>query len=80
MTTEEQTHECRDCGAAADPQFTLDFTDVEAGEFLYWCSRCGPGVHALNDALQEAFATRGLGFAQQLETAIDEAEGGAYDH
>ena len=80
MTTEEQTHECQDCGNAADPRYTMDFTNVEPGSFIYWCSQCGPAACAMNDALQEAFETRGPEFAQQLETAIDEAEGGAYDH
>jgi hypothetical protein len=65
---------CRDhdevCGNEADPAFTMDFTDVEPGAYIYWCSKCGPRANAMMGALDKAFATR-PGFAAELETAIN---------
>ncbi|MDA4131847.1 MAG: hypothetical protein OK454_01800 [Thaumarchaeota archaeon] len=64
---------CRDCGEPADPEYTMDFTDVEPGAYIYWCAVCGPEAKRMNDALDEAFKTR-PGFAKELELAIDKAE------
>jgi len=68
-----EPHTCKDCGALADPEYTMDFTDAE-GAYIYWCSTCGPEAKAMNDALDEAFKTRGPGFAKELEAALDKAE------
>lgn len=40
------------CLREADDRYTMDFTDVESGSFIYWCSSCGP----LETAIGEAFA------------------------
>ena len=70
---------CRDhgdregCLGEADERYTMDFTDVEPGAYIYWCAFCGPDANAINDSLQEAFATR-PGFAAELQSAIDEAK------
>ena len=65
---------CQDCGETADPAYTMDFTDVEPGAYIYWCAACGGVANVMNDALQEAFKTRGPSFAQELEAAIKKAE------
>ncbi len=61
------------CLGEADPRYTMDFTDVKPGAFVFWCAHCGPEAHALNEALQEAFDTR-PGFASELEKEIERAE------
>lgn len=73
-------HECKDCGKLADERYTMDFTDVKPGAFLYWCAECGPPAHAMNDALVEALETRGPEFARELEARIKEAEETPYGH
>jgi hypothetical protein len=65
---------CQDCGAPSDPEYTMDFTDVEPDAYIYWCATCGPEAKAMNDTLDEAFKTRGPSFAQELEAALDKAE------
>lgn len=65
---------CQDCGAPADPEYTMDFTDVEPGAYIYWCAACGTRAKAMNDALDGAFKTRGPSFAQELEAAIKKVE------
>jgi len=62
------------CKRPSDPRFTMDFTDVEPGAFVHWCAACGPGAHAMNEALQRAFDTRGDAFTEQLEQAIEQAK------
>lgn len=64
---------CRDCGAVADPRYTMDFTDVEPDAFIYWCAACGPDAVAINNALQNALADGSIA-AAELEAAIDDAE------
>lgn len=72
-------HVCRDHGDApdcvgeADPRYTMDFTDVEPGAYIYWCSVCGPRANAIDAALQSAMKNR-PGFTEQLEKAIEEHE------
>lgn len=61
---------CHDCELEADSAFTMDFTDVEPGAYLYWCTTHGQEAHKLNEALQDAFKER-PGFATQLEAEID---------
>ena len=65
---------CKDCGEPADPEYTMDFTDVEPGAYIYWCVACGPEAKMMNEALTEALSTRGPGFVKELETAIEKAE------
>lgn len=62
------------CRKQSDPRFLMDFTDVEPGTYIHWCEDCGPKAHAMNELLQEAFATRGPEFAQELEAAIDNVQ------
>lgn len=70
---------CRDeferpgCLGEADERYTMDFTDVEPGAYIYWCAHCGPEAMIMDKALTEAFETR-PGFARELETAMDEVE------
>lgn len=62
------------CKNQSDPRYTMDFTNVEPGAFIYWCAECGPAANAMNDALQAAFDERGDDFTKQLEEAIEQAE------
>ncbi len=70
---------CRDhgdnpeCLGEVDPQYTMDYTDVEGGGYIYWCSNCGPLAHAMEKAINHAFATR-PGFAEDLKDAIERAQ------
>jgi len=67
---------CRDfetCGNVSDPRYTMDFTDVESGAFLYWCASCGPICHAMNDAIQANFDADPT-FARKLEEEIEKVE------
>ncbi len=61
------------CLGTPDPQYTMDFTDVGEGK-IYWCSHCGPEAHAMNAALEHAFATRGPDFQRKFEEAVSKAE------
>ena len=36
------------CLKYADPQYTMDFSDVEPGAQILWCSNCGPQAHAMH--------------------------------
>jgi len=70
---------CRDygdrpgCLGAADERYTMDFTDVEPGAYLYWCAHCGPDAHALSAALCNALKTRGPEFAEEFDAAVTDA-------
>ena len=66
---------CHECDADADPCMDMDFTDVEPGAVLHWCTACGRGAHAMNAALSKAFETR-PGFADELLAEIDAVERG----
>jgi hypothetical protein len=63
------------CLGMADDRYTMDFSDVEPGAKIYWCSACGPVAHAMDAAIQEAFETR-PGFAEEFEEAIETVERG----
>lgn len=65
-------NKCQDCDRAADPRYTMDFTDVEPGAFIYWCDQCGPVAHEMNDALQASFDADPA-FKDRLAAQIDEA-------
>ncbi len=72
-------HFCNDygdapgCAGEADDRYTMDYTDVEDGGFIYWCSKCGPLAHAMESGINEAFATR-PGFGEEFAKAIADAE------
>ena len=57
------------CKKIADPKYTLDFTDVEPGAYIRFCSACGPEAHRINDALLGRCESE-PGFAERLHTAI----------
>lgn len=60
------------CVGAIDERFTMDFTDVEAGCFFYWCRVCGPIAHQMQAGINKAFAERD-GFTEEFAAAIDKA-------
>lgn len=62
------------CLGVPDERYTMDFSDVEPGAELHWCSHCGPEAHALADILEEAIVTRGKEFTDKLDGLIQEAE------
>lgn len=51
----------------------MDFTDVESGAYIYWCSNCGPGAHAMNEALEYALETR-PGFEEKFKEVMEKVE------
>lgn len=61
------------CLGESDPRYTMDYTDVEGGSFIYWCARCGPVAHGMEATIMNAFETR-EGFAEDFRTAIEAAE------
>ena len=61
------------CLGEIDERFTMDFTDIEKGCYIYWCRRCGPEAHQMHAALNNAFETR-PGFAEELKAAMDKAK------
>jgi hypothetical protein len=61
------------CLGTPDPRYTMDFTDVEPGAFIYWCANCGPGAHAIDAAIQKALRSR-EGFYEEFRDAIEAAE------
>lgn len=63
------------CEGVACERYTMRFDDLGEPP-LHWCASCGPRAHAMNAALEEAFATRGPEFPVQLEAAIAKAEAG----
>lgn len=67
------------CLKDADPRFTMDYTDVEAGGLIHWCAHCGPIAHGMEAAINEAFATR-ADFAEDFKKAIDEAKASEERH
>lgn len=58
------------CGNESDPRYIMDFSDVEPGAYIYWCSKCGPDMHSINDALQEKLNSE-PGFTKKLENEIN---------
>lgn len=66
---------CKDfevCGNLSDPAFTMDFTDVEPGAYIYWCRDCGPVWSRVSDILDDKLkADRAGTFADALSTAMD---------
>lgn len=64
------------CLGEADPKFTMDFTMVEKGAYIHWCSHCGPRAKKLSDAIDQACDERGPGFIAELRAELDEVEKG----
>lgn len=62
---------CHECGAPPDPQYDMDYTDVQPGAIIRWCSTCGPKALKMQQLLTEALQTRGLEFARELEAELD---------
>jgi len=60
------------CLGTPDERYTMDFSDIGEG-CIYWCAFCGPEAAAMNDALENAFKTRGPEFKEELSEAIDDA-------
>lgn len=66
-------HQCKDfdeCGNMADPRYTMDYTDVEPGAFIYWCAKCGPFWTEIEEVLLDKVKNE-EGFAEKLESAMD---------
>ena len=63
---------CQSCDNEADPEFTMDYTDIDSG-YIYWCSSCGSRARGLEKAIYLAFETK-PGFANELEKAIRQYE------
>lgn len=61
----------------ADPQYTMDFTDVEEGAYIYWCAACGPLEHMFKTAIETKLQTDPE-FKEKLERAIDGAKRDTY--
>jgi hypothetical protein len=59
------------CLGEIDPRYTMDFTDVEQGAFIYWCAHCGPRAAAMGQLLDRALQTHGVDTVGAL---INEAE------
>lgn len=71
--SDESPKKCKDfevCGNLADEKFTMDFTDVEPGAYIHWCSKCGPIWTAVNEALTDKLENE-PGFADILESEIN---------
>ena len=51
----------------------MDFTDVEDGAYIYWCSACGPWANKINDALIKACDEQ-PGFKEKFARAMKEVE------
>lgn len=70
------THTCKDygdnpaCLRWADDRYTMDYTDVEGGAFIYWCANCGPVAHMMEQAINEAVVTR-PGFVAEFAAALE---------
>jgi len=62
------------CLGVADPTYTMDYTDVEPGAYIHWCSVCGREAREMESAIQRAFRTR-PGFEREFREAIERAEG-----
>lgn len=61
------------CLKDTDERYTMDFSDVPDGGFIYWCAYCGPIAHNMQAAINEAFLTR-PDFADELKAAIDKVQ------
>jgi hypothetical protein len=69
-------HLCKDfeyCHNYADSRYTMDFTDVKPGAYIYWCKECGPKMHAINDVLQDKLDNE-PGFAEKLEAEMNKVK------
>ena len=67
---------CKDfefCGNEADERFTMDFTDVEPGAYIYWCASCGPTWHNIEKDIMKKMDDE-PGFKEKFEKAINNAE------
>lgn len=57
------------CLKVADPKYTMDFTDVEPGAYIYWCSACGPDSHKINETIKKV-AEEDPGFVEKFANAL----------
>lgn len=67
---------CQDfaeCGNEADPNYTMDYTDVGPGKYIYWCSKCGPIWHTVETALTIQLRTE-PGFAEKFKEELKKYE------
>ena len=62
------------CLGVPDEQYTMDFTDVEPGAYIYWCSACGPEAKEMYDIITNALETRGPEFQEQFRKQVEAAE------
>lgn len=60
-----------DCLKDVDPRYTMDFTGVEPGAFIYWCSRCGPRAHQMGALLNAHVAANGV---EEFAALVEDAE------
>src|SRR5258708_610571 len=42
-----QDHGNPGCLDKPDEQYTMDYRDVPGGDYIYWCSNCGPVAHSM---------------------------------
>ena len=64
---------CKDfelCGNEHDDRYTMDFTDVEPGAYIYWCSVCGPIWHEVDKTLQQKLKTE-PGFEEKFRAEVN---------
>jgi hypothetical protein len=61
------------CLREPDERYTMDFSDIGEGQIL-WCAHCGPDAQRMKMALEEALATRGPEFREELAEEIRRAK------
>lgn len=62
-----------ECLGEADPEYTMDYTDVEPGAYIHWCSHCGLVAHMMEKLICELSANDPT-FVDRFEKAITEVE------
>ena len=62
------------CPNQSDQRYSMDFTDVEAGQVLHFCATCGPVETAMVEAIEARFDEPG--FADKFMQAIADATRG----
>jgi hypothetical protein len=67
------------CLKDADPRYTMDYTDVEDGGYIYWCGHCGPIAHSMEKAINERFA-EDPDFHGEFKAAVEAAKASQENH
>ena len=73
MTTEHKCKDFEQCGNTADPQYDMDYRDVDpVNGLIHWCSACGLRWHRVEKAIYKKM-DESKEFTEQFEKVVNAA-------